>query len=73
LWLLGSVRRLLVTIIVVPSPPILVTLFMEALSFSETPVLTRATRITSQKTPFFIVTGIQTRLFAIVFSFVADM
>jgi hypothetical protein len=37
------VRRLVVTASVVPSPPILVTL-MEALSSSETSVLTRATR-----------------------------
>jgi hypothetical protein len=39
-----SVRRLLVTANVVPSSPILVTLMMEALSSSETSVLTRATR-----------------------------
>jgi hypothetical protein len=39
-----SVRWLLVTAIVVPSSPILVTLMMEALRSSETPVLTRATR-----------------------------
>jgi hypothetical protein len=38
------VRRLLVTASVVPSSPILVTLMKEALSFSETSVLTRATR-----------------------------
>jgi hypothetical protein len=38
------VRRLLVTASVVPSSPILVTLIMEALSSSETSVLTRATR-----------------------------
>jgi hypothetical protein len=38
------VRRLLVTASVVPSPSILVTLMMEALSSSETSVLTRATR-----------------------------
>jgi hypothetical protein len=38
-----SVRRLLVTASVVPSSPILVTLLKEALSFSETLVLTRAT------------------------------
>jgi hypothetical protein len=38
------VRRLLVTAIVVPSSPILVTLMEEALSSSETSVLTRATR-----------------------------
>jgi hypothetical protein len=37
-------RRLLVRGSVVPSSPILVTLMMEALSFSETSVLTRATR-----------------------------
>jgi hypothetical protein len=41
---LRSVRRLLVTASVVPSSPILVTLMKEALSFSETSVLTRATR-----------------------------
>jgi hypothetical protein len=39
-----SVHRLLVTTIVVPSSPILVTLMDEALSSSETSVLTRATR-----------------------------
>jgi hypothetical protein len=39
-----SVRRLLVTASVVPSSPILVTLLKEALSSSETSVLTRATR-----------------------------
>jgi hypothetical protein len=37
-------RRLLVTASVVPSSPILVTLMKEALSSSETSVLTRATR-----------------------------
>jgi hypothetical protein len=41
---LCSVRRWLVTADVVPSSPILVTLMMEALSSSETSVLTRATR-----------------------------
>jgi hypothetical protein len=39
-----SVRRLLVAASVVPSSPILVTLMKEALSSSETSVLTRATR-----------------------------
>jgi hypothetical protein len=39
-----SVRRLLVTASVVSSSPILVTLMKEALSSSETSVLTRATR-----------------------------
>jgi hypothetical protein len=38
------VRRLLVTDIIVPSSTILVTLMKEALSSSETSVLTRATR-----------------------------
>jgi hypothetical protein len=41
---LRSVRRLLVAASVVPSSPILVTLVKEALSSSETSVLTRATR-----------------------------
>jgi hypothetical protein len=41
---LRSVRRLLVTASVVPSSLILVTLLKEALSFSETSVLTSATR-----------------------------
>jgi hypothetical protein len=41
---LRSVRRLLVTASVVPSSPILVTLMKEALSSSETSVLTRAKR-----------------------------
>jgi hypothetical protein len=39
-----SVRRLLVRATVVPSSPILVTLMKEALSSSETSVLTTATR-----------------------------
>jgi hypothetical protein len=41
---LRNVHRLLVTANIVPSSPILVTLMMEALSSSETSVLTRATR-----------------------------
>jgi hypothetical protein len=41
---LRSVRRLLVTASVVPSSPILVTMMKEALSSSETSLLTRATR-----------------------------
>jgi hypothetical protein len=41
---LRIVRRLLVTASFVPSSPILVTLVMEALSSSETSVLTRATQ-----------------------------
>jgi hypothetical protein len=39
-----SLRRLLVTASVVPSSPFLVTLMKEVLSFSESSVLTRATR-----------------------------
>jgi hypothetical protein len=42
--LVSNLRRLLVTAGVVPSSPILVTLMKEALSASETSVLTRATR-----------------------------
>jgi hypothetical protein len=41
---LRSVRRLLVTAVLVPSSQILSTLMKEALSFSETSVLRRATR-----------------------------
>jgi hypothetical protein len=41
---LRNVRLLLVTASVVPISPILVTLMKEALGFSETSVLTRATR-----------------------------
>jgi hypothetical protein len=41
---LHSLCQLLVTANIVPSSPILVTLMMEALSSSETSVLTRATR-----------------------------
>jgi hypothetical protein len=40
----ARVRRLLVTVSVVPSSPILVTLMNEALGSSETSVLTRVTR-----------------------------
>jgi hypothetical protein len=42
---LRSLRRLLVTDNVVPSSQILIALMMEALSSSETSVLTRATRV----------------------------
>jgi hypothetical protein len=44
LLFLRSVRRLLVTASVVPSSLILVTLMKETISYSETSVLTRATR-----------------------------
>jgi hypothetical protein len=52
LLFLRSVRRLLVTASVVPSSPILVTLLKEALSSSETSVLTRAKRRYIPETPF---------------------
>jgi hypothetical protein len=41
---LGTMRQLLVTASIVPNSPILVTMMNEALSSSETSVLTRATR-----------------------------
>jgi hypothetical protein len=41
---IGELGTMLVTVNLVPSSPILVTLMKEALSFSETSVLTRATR-----------------------------
>jgi hypothetical protein len=43
-WLIDCSSRLLVTVNVVPTSPILVTLIMEALSSSETSVIKRATR-----------------------------
>jgi hypothetical protein len=46
-------RRTLVTARIVPISPILVTM-IKAIGYSETSVLIRATRLTSQKTPFFI-------------------
>jgi hypothetical protein len=50
-------EELSASIIRVTISPILVTLMMEALSSSESSVLTRAT---FQKTPFFIVTAVKT-------------
>jgi hypothetical protein len=43
---------------VVPNSPNFVTLMMEAISSSETSVLTRATRRNTKKTTFFIVTAV---------------
>jgi hypothetical protein len=57
---LRSVRRLVVTASVVPSSPILVILMKEALSSSETLVLKEPHDVTSQKTPFFIITAVKT-------------
>jgi hypothetical protein len=45
---------------VVPSSPILVTLMKAALSSFETSVLQEPRGVTSQKTPFFIVTAVKT-------------
>jgi hypothetical protein len=54
------VRRLLVTVSVVPISPILVTLIKEALSSSETRFLQEPHGVTSQSTPFFEVTAVKT-------------
>jgi hypothetical protein len=51
---------LLITANVVPSSPILVTLMMEALSSPKRPFLQEPHGVTSQKTPFFIVTAVNT-------------
>jgi hypothetical protein len=48
-----------VTASFVPSTPILVTLMKEELSSSETSVLNEPHGVTSQKTPFFIVTAVK--------------
>jgi hypothetical protein len=55
-----SVPRLLVTARVVPRSPILVTLMKEALSSSESRFLQEPHAVTSQTTPFFIVTAVKT-------------
>jgi hypothetical protein len=55
-----SNRRTLLVTANVPSSQILVTPMMEALSSSEKSVLKEPHGITSQKTPFFIVTAIKT-------------
>jgi hypothetical protein len=55
-----SVRRLLVMANAVHSSPILVTLMMEALSSPKRWFLLEPHGVTSQKTPFFIVTAVKT-------------
>jgi hypothetical protein len=57
---LRNMLRLLVAASVVPSPPFLVNMMMEALGSSETSTITRATRRNSQKTQFFLVTALRT-------------
>jgi hypothetical protein len=52
--------RLLVTANIVSSSPIFATLMMEAICPSETSILTKATRVTSQKTAFFMDTAVKT-------------
>jgi hypothetical protein len=70
---LRSVRQLLVTASDVPSSPILVTLMKEALGSSETRFLQEPQGVTSQKTPFFIITVAKTSnvttFFRIIFFF----
>jgi hypothetical protein len=57
---LRSVCRLLVAASVVPSSPILVTLMKEALGSLKRRFLQEPHGVTSQKTPFFIVTTVKT-------------
>jgi hypothetical protein len=59
-WDVCSVRRLLVTASLFPSPPILVTLMKEALSSSERRFLQEPHGVTSQKTPYTVVTAVKT-------------
>jgi hypothetical protein len=54
------VSRLLVAANVVPRSTILGTLMLEAVRSSDIPVLTKAARLTSQKTALFLVTAAKT-------------
>jgi hypothetical protein len=56
----GELGNLAVTSNVVPTSSFLVTVMMEALSSSETSVLTEPHGITFQKTTLFIVTAVRT-------------
>jgi hypothetical protein len=57
---LRSVRRLLVAACVVPSAPIVVTLMKEAPGSPKRRFLQEPHGVTTQKTPFFIVTAVKT-------------
>jgi hypothetical protein len=56
----SSVLQLAVTANIVPSSPILVTLMMEAICFSEKSVSQKPHGATSKKTTFFKVTAVKT-------------
>jgi hypothetical protein len=56
---IGELERTLAVTSVVPSSAILVALMNEVLSSSETSVLQEPHGVTSQKTPFFIVTAVK--------------
>jgi hypothetical protein len=57
---IGELGTTLVTASVVPSSPILVALMKEALTSSRRRFLQEPHGVTSQKTPFFIVTDVKT-------------
>jgi hypothetical protein len=59
---LHSMLQLQITANVILSTPILLTLMMEAIRFSITSVLKEPHYVTSQKTTFFIVTVVRTKI-----------